>query len=57
MLFFNFFNLASTLVVVKLGINFKKLLIKEQTGFKELFTGYKPFYTINLLVNKDLLVI
>ena len=37
---------------VKLGI--KELLNKEQTGFKELFTGYQPFYTITLLLNKKL---
>ena len=37
---------------VKLGI--KELLNKEQTGFKELFTDYQPFYTINLLLNKEL---
>ena len=32
---------------VKLGI--KELLNKKQTGFKELFTDYQPFYTIILL--------
>ena len=37
---------------VKLGI--KELLNKEQIGFKELFTDYQPFYTINLLLNKEL---
>ena len=37
---------------VKLGI--KELLNKKQTGFKELFTDYQPFYTINLLLNKEL---
>ena len=36
---------------VKLGI--KELLNKKQTGFKELFTDYQPFYTINLLLNKE----
>ena len=40
---------------VKLGI--KELLKKEQTGFKELFTDYQPFYTINLLLDKELLPI
>ena len=29
---------------VKLGI--KELLNKEQTGFKELFTDYQPFYNV-----------
>ena len=43
-------NIAFT---VKLGI--KELLNKEQTGFVELFTDYQPFYTINLLLNKELL--
>ena len=36
----------------KLGI--KKLLNKEQTGFKELFTDYQSFYIITLLLNKEL---
>ena len=40
---------------VKLKI--KELLNKEKTGFKELFTDYQPFYTINLLLNKELLPI
>ena len=38
---------------VKLGI--KELLNKEQIGFKEHFTDYQLFYTINLLLNKELL--
>ena len=41
--------------IVKLGI--KELLNKEQIGFKELFTDYQLFYTINLLLNKELLPI
>ena len=40
---------------VRLGIN--ELLNKEQIGFKELFTDYQLFYTINLLLNKELLPI
>ena len=40
---------------VKLGI--KELLNKEKTAFKELFTDYQPFYTINLLLDKELLLI
>ena len=40
---------------VKLSI--KELLNKEQIGFKELFTDYQIFYTINLLLNKELLPI
>jgi hypothetical protein len=40
---------------VKLGI--KELLNKEQIGFKELFTDYRLFYIINLLLNKELLPI
>jgi hypothetical protein len=40
---------------VKLGI--KELLNKEKIGFKELFTEYQLFYTINLLLNKELLPI
>ena len=38
-------------------LDFKELLIKEQINFKELFTDYQLFYTINLLLNKELLLI
>ena len=38
-------------------LDFKELLNKEQIGFKELFTDYQLFYTINLLLNKELLLI
>ena len=48
----NFLNiwLAST---VKLGN--KERFDKEQIGNKELFVDYQPFYTINLLLDKELL--
>jgi len=39
---------------VKLGD--KERFDKEQIGVKELFTDYQPFYTINLLIDKELLV-
>ena len=42
-------------ITVKLGI--KELLNKEQISFKELFSDYQPFYTINPLFNKELLPI
>ena len=29
------------------------LALKEQIGFKELYTDYPLFYTINLLLNKE----
>ena len=35
-------------------VGIKELLNKEQTGFKELFTDYQPFYTMNLLLNNEL---
>ena len=38
-------------------LDFKELLNKEQIEFKELFTDYQLFYTINLLLNKELLPI
>ena len=38
---------------VKLGI--KERFDKEQIGIKELFMDYQPFYTINLLLDKELL--
>ena len=40
---------------VKLGI--KELLNNEQTWLKDLSTDYQPCYTINLLLNKELLPI
>ena len=47
--------LMEFLCTVKL--DFKELLNKEQIDFKELFTDYQLFYTINLLLNKELLPI
>ena len=38
-------------------LDFKELLNKEQIDFKELFSDYQLFYTINLLLNKELLPI
>ena len=38
---------------VKLGN--KERFDKEQIGIKELFVDYQPFYTINLLLDKELL--
>ena len=35
-------------------LDFKELLNKEQIDFKELFTDCQLFYTINLLLNKEL---
>ena len=33
----------------------KERFDKEQIGIKELFMDYQPFYTINLLLDKELL--
>ena len=39
---------SSHLIVIQSNlVCIKELLNKEQTGFKELFTNYQPFYTIN----------
>ena len=38
---------------VKLGN--KERFDKEQIGIKELFMDYQPFYTVNLLLDKELL--
>ena len=38
---------------VKLGD--KERFDKEQIGVKELCMGYQPFYTINILLDKELL--
>ena len=40
---------------VKLGN--KERFDKEQIGIKELIIDYQPFYTINLLLDKELLPI
>ena len=40
-------------VTILIIIGIKELLKKEQIGFKELFSDYQPFYTINLLLNKE----
>ena len=40
---------------VKLGD--KEHFDKEEIGVKELFTDYQPFYTTNLLLDKELLPI
>ena len=42
-------------VTVKLGN--KERFGKEEIGIKELFMDYQPFYTINLLLDKELLPI
>jgi hypothetical protein len=46
-----FINLGT----VKLGD--KERFDKEQIGIKELFMNYQPFYTINPLLDKELLPI
>ena len=40
---------------VKLG--YKERFDKEQIAIKELFMDYQPFYTINLLLDNELLLI
>ena len=50
-------NLEDIKKVNTVKLDFKELLNKEQIGFKELFTDYQLFYTINLLLNKELLPI
>ena len=59
MFFFSIFALrggfVSKLGTVKLGN--KERFDKEQIGIKELFMDYQPLYTINLLLDKELLPI
>ena len=43
--------------ITTVKLDFKELLNKEQIDFKELCTVYQLFYTINLLLNKELLPI
>ena len=43
------------ITTVKLGN--KERFDNEQIGIKELFMDYQPFYTINLLLDKELLPI
>lgn len=49
--------LGCLILYTTVKLDFKELLNKEQIDFKELFTDYKLFYTINLLLNKELLPI
>ena len=53
-LFYPIFTLAAA-YTVKLGN--KERFDKEQIGIEELFMDYQPFYTINLLLDKELLPI
>ena len=48
-------DLRKIVGTVKLGN--KERYDKEQIGIKELFMDYQPFYTINLLLDKELLPI
>ena len=48
-------NILKEFSTVKLGD--REHFDKEQIGVKELFTDYQPFYTINLLLDKELLPI
>ena len=48
-----FYQWSNFVCTVKLGD--KECFDKEQTGVKELFLDYQPFYTINLLLDKELL--
>ena len=48
-------GLLKIATTVKLGN--KERFDKEQIGIKELFMDYQPFYTINLLLDKELLPI
>ena len=52
---FRFLHSFSCTVTVKLGN--KERFDKGQIGIKELFMDYQPFYTINLLLDKELLPI
>ena len=51
------YDIAKFRFVSTVKLDFKELLNKEQIDFKELFTDYQLFYTINLLLNKELLPI
>ena len=50
-----FVNINPFLYTVKLG--YKERFDKEKIGIKELIMDYWPFYTINLLLDKELLPI
>ena len=47
----NIWQMSWQIHTVKL--DFKELLNKEQIDFKELFSDYQLFHTINLLLNKE----
>ena len=46
-----------TTIAITVKLDNKEHFDKEQIGVKELFTDYQPFYTINLLLDKELLPI
>ena len=50
-------NKAEFPYVSKVKLGNKEHFDKEQIGIKELFMDYQPFYTINLLLDKELLPI
>ena len=50
-------NVLESFFQYTVKLDFKELLNKEQIDIKELFTDYQLFYTINLLLNKELLPI
>ena len=50
-------NVAETLNPSTVKLGDKERFDKEQIGVKELFTDYQPFYTINLMLDKELLPI
>ena len=49
--------LRSTILGYTVKLGNKERFNKEQIGIKELFMDYQPFYTINLLLDKELLPI
>ena len=48
---------ANVVYVCTVKLGNKERFDKEQIGIKELFMDYQPFYTINLLLDKELLPI
>ena len=54
-IWYDFMRFRDSCSTVKLGN--KERFDKEQIGIKELFMDYQPFYTINPLLDKELLPI
>ena len=50
-----YYDVPPSLFDYTVKLDNKERFDKEQIGIKELFMDYQPFYTINILLDKELL--